>query len=63
LVAHFAAELKEESSLAAADGAADADGEGAAGKVTCERGVAFVKVAGMIEVFVGVAVWAVIVRV
>jgi hypothetical protein len=63
LVAHFSAELKEESGFAAADGAANADSEGAAGKVARERGVALVKMARMIEGFVGVAVRAVIVRV
>lgn len=58
LIAEGEAQLEHECGLAAADGAADADGEGAAVEVAVERGLALVEVAGVLEVFVGVAVTA-----
>ena len=49
------AELEHEGGLAAADGAADADGEGAFFEVAVTRQFAFVKVAGMGGVVMGMA--------
>ena len=59
LIAEMFAELEHEGGFAAADRAADANGEGALREITTERRVTFVKVAGMIEVLVSVAVVAV----
>ena len=59
-IAQSEAELKHESSFAAADGAADADGEGASFEVAMEGLFAEMEVAWMIEVFVGMAVGSVV---
>ena len=62
MIAEMFAELEHEGGFAAADGPTDADGEGAFGEVAVNRRVTFVKVAGMIEVLVSVAVVAVRMR-
>jgi hypothetical protein len=54
-IAQVAAELEHERGFPAADRAADADGEGAAGEVAGPGLVAEVEVSGMIEVLVGVS--------
>ena len=57
---HFPAELKakleHERGLAAAHGAAHAHGEGALPEITVERRIAVMKMAGMIQEIVGMAV-------
>src|SRR5262249_59416921 len=54
-IAERAAQRQDERGLAAADGAADADGEGAAAEVAAARRRAVVEVAGVVIVAVVVA--------
>jgi hypothetical protein len=61
LVAHASAKLQEQRCLAAAHRSADSDGEGAFRKIAVDRRIAVVEMAGVIEMFVRVAVRAVIV--